>query len=285
MLFEQFRPLSEMTLEELIDEYQYCTRQHRSVKLTVRDNSRYMQRCQLGPANFAGYMEDLAKREHYGKRKREITQYFNSERNRLRIEAGLKPTECVKKYRTDMLRKDNRRAEELRTAMKTPLDPYKVHQPDSTGIEVRVTRRNFINIPQIWEGGMETLLALAGTAHIDFPVGWGKPKNNPEVEVKPFHKHISFEPIVLDLLGLSHAVIKPWQIWSEGFQTSGESSTAKLLDTIEATSFDEAVEKYATKQYPNEKDRNYWFKNTNGTWSFWGCRLYDNEIDARKSFG
>lgn len=66
-----------------------------------------------------------------------------------------------------------------------------------------------------------------------------------------------------------------FQIWCEGYQANGDSSGANLLATVYADSFREAC----IKHFKNDK----LFNEENLT--YWGCRLYDNRIDAQKTFG
>lgn len=64
---------------------------------------------------------------------------------------------------------------------------------------------------------------------------------------------------------------------------TGESGTADFMGTYEANSFEEAVEKWFDEK-PDRRE--YYGKNKlKGTISYWGCRFFDNESDARKSFG
>jgi hypothetical protein len=79
--------------------------------------------------------------------------------------------------------------------------------------------------------------------------------------------------------------MEKYQVWSEGYSATGNSSDAQRLtrkgeDTLwEGETFKDACEnalrtlKWEMKYY--DKDRN----------TYWGCRFYDNEADARKSFG
>lgn len=72
-------------------------------------------------------------------------------------------------------------------------------------------------------------------------------------------------------------------IWAEGFAATGEAETAWQLNEspIVAANLDEAVQLYS-----EASDSRYLFKrDSNGTWTYWGCRLFDNESDARGSFG
>lgn len=72
------------------------------------------------------------------------------------------------------------------------------------------------------------------------------------------------------------------EIWSEGFAVTGQSAPAELLGIEEADNFDQAVEQYMEK-HPKRID----VREHNGKkiYTDWGCLLFDNESDARKSFG
>lgn len=73
------------------------------------------------------------------------------------------------------------------------------------------------------------------------------------------------------------------EIWKAGYICSDGSATASLLGTYDATDFDTAVEMYLEQHPDRVKDhiRGKIF----GTHTIWGCRLYDNEADARHYFG
>ena len=70
-----------------------------------------------------------------------------------------------------------------------------------------------------------------------------------------------------------------YEIWSEGYSCTGNSSGAIYLGTFEAESFKAACDLLAKSD--KEFDRLY----NPERMTFWGCRLFDNETDARKSFG
>lgn len=76
--------------------------------------------------------------------------------------------------------------------------------------------------------------------------------------------------------------VKEWEIWSEGYQASGDSGTAVYHDTIEAVSFDEACQKYADSD-PMVKSQMK--RHGPGHWTYWACQMFDNEADARKTYG
>lgn len=73
-----------------------------------------------------------------------------------------------------------------------------------------------------------------------------------------------------------------YEIWIEGYKIMGQCGTAKLLGSYSSTSFYEAVEKMLEHELELKK---YHHKSKNGTHSIWACQLFDNELDARKSFG
>lgn len=66
-----------------------------------------------------------------------------------------------------------------------------------------------------------------------------------------------------------------YEIWMEGYCCTGQSSTAFLVAKIEADSFQEACDMYFKGDFYYDPK----------TLMYWGCRLFDNEVDARKSFG
>jgi len=74
-----------------------------------------------------------------------------------------------------------------------------------------------------------------------------------------------------------------WEIWTEGYLCSGMEgipAPAKFLGTSFAPSFKEACVAFFRGRDP----KRYGDFNPD-TMQFWGCRLFDNEADARKSFG
>jgi len=71
-------------------------------------------------------------------------------------------------------------------------------------------------------------------------------------------------------------------LWMEGFRISGNDGHAQFLGTYKGTDFDDAVLAYKRAHGLKEdegpvKRGEYWYN--------WGCQLFDNEVDARKSFG
>jgi hypothetical protein len=66
-----------------------------------------------------------------------------------------------------------------------------------------------------------------------------------------------------------------WDIWVEGFRMDRFRGRASFIDKAIGKTFQEACDKYY------EGHGLYNSKNL----SFWGCKLFDNEDDARKSHG
>jgi hypothetical protein len=69
-----------------------------------------------------------------------------------------------------------------------------------------------------------------------------------------------------------------WHVWMEGYQATGERGEARKLGMIWAQSFPVACEIAA--DYNGFKA--LYNRKTN---RIWGCRLFDNEADARKEYG
>jgi hypothetical protein len=68
-------------------------------------------------------------------------------------------------------------------------------------------------------------------------------------------------------------------IWCEGYAATGEHATANCLGTFEGANFAEACDKWANRSCTNpdlyDPDR----------LTYWGCQLFDNEAEARRSYG
>lgn len=78
--------------------------------------------------------------------------------------------------------------------------------------------------------------------------------------------------------------MEKFDIWEEGFCCTGQEGTAHCLaKDVEGEDFFDAVEKWYNN-LPNPKDYGE-LAIKDGVASLWGCRLFDNEADARKSFG
>jgi hypothetical protein len=73
---------------------------------------------------------------------------------------------------------------------------------------------------------------------------------------------------------------KVYEVWSEGYAATGESAGARFHGKFKGMTFKDAVESYINTLSPDAQ------KSFNGErLTYWGCRFFDNEQDARKSFG
>lgn len=73
--------------------------------------------------------------------------------------------------------------------------------------------------------------------------------------------------------------LKQYNIWSEGFRTNGEASSAFFIGTSFGSNFKEACNNFAIK------DANFKKYYSSNDLTYWGCKLFDNEVDARANFG
>ena len=73
--------------------------------------------------------------------------------------------------------------------------------------------------------------------------------------------------------------METFEIWCEGFRATGEGCPAHLMGVWPGKTFRRAVISFmesepGLKKYFNEEDL-----------SSWGCKIFDNEKDARANFG
>jgi hypothetical protein len=73
--------------------------------------------------------------------------------------------------------------------------------------------------------------------------------------------------------------MKIFEVWNEGYAATGQQEKAQCLGTFEAETFQEACKNALIEL---KWDMSYYDEEDN---SFWACRFFDNEKDARKSFG
>jgi hypothetical protein len=69
-----------------------------------------------------------------------------------------------------------------------------------------------------------------------------------------------------------------WEVWMEGFAATGESAGAQYYGTYPGSSFKEAVLK-AVKEHGLQGSFD------ESRLSYWGCRFFSSEAEARASFG
>lgn len=71
------------------------------------------------------------------------------------------------------------------------------------------------------------------------------------------------------------------EIWIEGYSITGNLSGARKLGEVHADTFAEACDKLCSP--PEWQIRNGDYDRQRG--EVWGCRLFNNESDARRAFG
>lgn len=74
-------------------------------------------------------------------------------------------------------------------------------------------------------------------------------------------------------------MMKEFNIWMEGYQALGNNATASYLGTYSGKDFRDACIKWAS----SNSERGQLYDRIRNT--YWGCRLFDNEIDAKAKFG
>jgi len=75
--------------------------------------------------------------------------------------------------------------------------------------------------------------------------------------------------------------LKTFDLWVEGYSTTGQSAPAQFLGTYEGKTFREAVLSWSFSGL--SRNENQYFNANNLT--YWGCEIFDSEKKARKSFG
>jgi hypothetical protein len=69
------------------------------------------------------------------------------------------------------------------------------------------------------------------------------------------------------------------ELWIEGYSCTGQSDGASLMGKYDVDNIHDAVKMFQEENPVIEIN----FRD--GIYTSWGCRLFDNEVDARKSFG
>lgn len=93
-----------------------------------------------------------------------------------------------------------------------------------------------------------------------------------------------------------HPTLKEYEVWCEGYAATGERSGATLLGKVLARNFAQACDTIMCKQHLAYIEQDNLPDNKEycppRTWDYnpqrltvWGCRLYWDEMLARKSFG
>ena len=77
-----------------------------------------------------------------------------------------------------------------------------------------------------------------------------------------------------------------FEVWMEGYMATGESALAHKVGEVLCKTFDEAVLILTEGKVDlDENEPDGLKRNSTGNLCSWACAFYDNEADARKSFG
>ena len=81
--------------------------------------------------------------------------------------------------------------------------------------------------------------------------------------------------------------MKKYQVWMGGYAATGDHAPAEFCGEYDAESFVEACAAWVNE---DKKERKKYFNPNNSIFSpprptYWGCSFYDNEADARETFG
>lgn len=79
--------------------------------------------------------------------------------------------------------------------------------------------------------------------------------------------------------------MKEFEIWIEGFSATGESSPATFHGKESGNTFEEACIKKVGRMLDKDENQPDGYRRLEGRLCAWACRCFDNETDARKSFG
>lgn len=75
--------------------------------------------------------------------------------------------------------------------------------------------------------------------------------------------------------------MKEYELWTEGYMATGESGEATFHGKFKGNTFKEAIQAFKDTLTDERSIRCVDVEKK----KFWGCRFFDNEADARKSFG
>jgi hypothetical protein len=79
--------------------------------------------------------------------------------------------------------------------------------------------------------------------------------------------------------GVLRDVVMLWEVWMEGYCVTGNRKGAEFLGKFFGT-WKEAVTKAVTQKF--DQLDGYWDEDK---LTYWGCRFFDNEEEARSTFG
>lgn len=73
-----------------------------------------------------------------------------------------------------------------------------------------------------------------------------------------------------------------YPLWIEGYEVTGNSATASYLGVFEGKTFNEACDNW---EKTIEQPEYYKSGNERQKPNYWACKIFENELEARKSFG
>jgi hypothetical protein len=73
--------------------------------------------------------------------------------------------------------------------------------------------------------------------------------------------------------------MRRFEVWMEGYAATGGTAYAEFVAEVEAETFEEACVKALKVRH---FDMSFYRPESN---AYWGCRLFDNEREARRVFG
>lgn len=76
--------------------------------------------------------------------------------------------------------------------------------------------------------------------------------------------------------------MEKYQVWLEGYVCTGQRASAEYLGEFEGANFEEACLEASIARFGIAETQIFYDANRN---TFWGCRFYNNESEARKTFG
>lgn len=79
--------------------------------------------------------------------------------------------------------------------------------------------------------------------------------------------------------------MREFEIWSEGYAATGEHQPAVFEGKVTAETFDQAVINLLGHRLDKDADQPDGYRRRSGRLCIWACEIFDNEADARKSFG
>lgn len=113
-------------------------------------------------------------------------------------------------------------------------------------------------------------------------IGFGHEASGVDDEMKALESEGLIEHVGGNCYVLKEQV-KIFEVWMEGYAATGESAGAEFYGSYEAGTFKEAVGKAVEKGIKDKKLQESYYEPNKLT--YWGCRFFDNESEARKGFG